>query len=62
METWMDATMLIEATMLSFLVALWIAWMSLRGLFQLMPAKRLESVSVLSVPRQSARAMGRQTA
>ncbi len=62
MGTWMDALMLIEATTLSFLVALWITWMTLSGLFQLLPAKRLKDVSVLSVPRQTAGSPRRQTA
>jgi hypothetical protein len=30
----------IEATLLSFGLALWITWMGLRGLFQLMPGRR----------------------
>ena len=38
METLMGGAMVIEATMLSFLVALWMAWMSLRGLFRMLPA------------------------
>ena len=46
MESWMSGAMLIEATMLSFLVALWIAWMSLRGPFRMLPATRLEAVPV----------------
>ena len=45
METWMSGVMLIEAVMLSFLVALWIAWVSLRGLFRMLPAR------VSSAPR-----------
>jgi hypothetical protein len=41
METWMSGAMLIEVTMLSFLLSLWMAWMSLRGLFRMLPARNL---------------------
>jgi hypothetical protein len=37
METFMNAAMVIEATLLSFLLALWMTWLALRGLFRLMP-------------------------
>jgi hypothetical protein len=37
METFMSWSTIIEATLLSFGFALWITWMGLRGLFQLMP-------------------------
>ena len=40
METWMNGAVVIEAAMLSFLMALWISWMSLRGLFRLLPATK----------------------
>ena len=53
METWTGGAMLIEATMLSFLVALWISWMSLRGLFRMLPAARLDAVPIGSVARQT---------
>ena len=39
METFMSWSTVIEATLLSFGLALWIAWMGLRGLFQLMPGR-----------------------
>jgi hypothetical protein len=48
METWMSGAILVEATMLSFLMALWIAWMSLRGLFRMLPATRLNAVPIRS--------------
>jgi len=38
MDTWMNDAMVIQATLLSFLVALGIARMSLRGLFRMLPA------------------------
>ena len=38
METFMSGAMVIEAVLLSFLLALWMAWLGLRGLFRLMPA------------------------
>lgn len=42
MEKWMGGAMLIEATLLSFGLALWLSWMVLRGLFRLMPATRMQ--------------------
>jgi hypothetical protein len=39
METLMNGTIVLEAALISFLLALWMAWMGLRGLFRLMPAK-----------------------
>ncbi len=62
METWMSATVLIEATMLSFLVALWIAWMSLRGLFWMMPGTRLAPAPIRPPARQTGRIPARHTA
>jgi hypothetical protein len=38
METFMNGAIVIEGTLLSFLVALWMTWLGLRGLFRLMPA------------------------
>ena len=38
MGTFMSGAMLIEGALLSFLVALWMTWLGLRGLFRLMPA------------------------
>jgi hypothetical protein len=37
METFMSGAMVIEAALLSFLLALWMTWLGLRGLFRLMP-------------------------
>jgi len=37
METFMSGAMVIEGALLSFLLALWMTWMGLRGLFRLMP-------------------------
>jgi hypothetical protein len=38
METFISGAMVIEGALLSFLVALWMTWLGLRGLFRLMPA------------------------
>ena len=38
METFMGGAMVVEAGLLSILLALWMTWMGLRGLFRLMPA------------------------
>ena len=39
METFMGAVMVIEAALLSSLLAVWMTWLALRGLFELMPDK-----------------------
>ena len=39
METFMGTVMVIEAALLSSLLAIWMTWLALRGLFELMPAK-----------------------
>jgi len=38
METFMSGAMVVEGALLSFLLALWMTWLGLRGLFRLMPA------------------------
>jgi hypothetical protein len=62
METWMSGAILIEAMLLSFLVALWIAWMSLRGLFRMLPATRLNAVRVRSAAHLRTGPMDRHSA
>jgi len=62
METWMSGAILIEATLLSFLMALWIAWMSLRGLFRMLPATRLNAVPIRSAAQLRTGAMDRHSA
>jgi len=37
METFMSGAIVVEGALLSFLLALWMTWMGLRGLFRLMP-------------------------
>lgn len=37
METFMNGATVVEGALLSFLLALWMSWMGLRGLFRLMP-------------------------
>ena len=39
METFMGAVIVIEAALLSSLLAVWMTWLALRGLFELMPAR-----------------------
>jgi hypothetical protein len=62
METWMSGTMVIEAAMFSFLMALWIAWMSLRGLFRMLPAIRLNAIPIRSAAERVTGSMGRRAA
>ena len=38
METLMNGAMVVEGALLSFLLALWMTWLGLNGLFRLMPA------------------------
>jgi len=38
METFMNGAMVVEGALLSFLLALWMTWLGLNGLFRLMPA------------------------
>jgi hypothetical protein len=61
MEPWMSAAMVVEATMLSFLIALWISWMSLRGLFRLLPVTKPNAIPIRAVA-QRARSMDRHAA
>jgi hypothetical protein len=62
MESLMSVAMLIYATILAFLLALWIAWMSLRGLFRMLPATGLNAVPIRTVAHRSRGAIGRHTA
>jgi hypothetical protein len=39
MEAFIGGAMMMETALLSFLLALWISWLGMRGLFRLMPAK-----------------------
>ena len=52
METFMNVMVLIETTLLSVLLAVWVAWMGLRGLFQLMPGGKLETVPIRFMSRR----------
>ena len=62
METFMDGATLIEATLLSFLLALWITRLGLRGLFRLMSATRPDAASIRLAVRRAAGAPGRNVA
>ena len=62
METWMSAAMVVEATMLSFLMALWISWMSLRGLFRLLPGAKLNAIPIRSAAHRAPGSMDRHAA
>jgi hypothetical protein len=50
METFMNGAMMVEAAMLSILLALWMTWMCLSGLFRLLPIR-----ARLAQPCQAAR-------
>ena len=59
METWMSVAMVIEAAMVSFLMALWIAWMGLRGLFRLLPVAKLNAIPIRAAAQRPPRSMDR---
>jgi hypothetical protein len=46
MQNFMNLAVLIETTLVSFVVALCVAWMGLRGLFQLLPGAKLHGTPV----------------
>jgi hypothetical protein len=48
METFMGAVMVIEAALLSSLLAVWMTWLALRGLFELMPAAGRHALPIRS--------------
>ena len=57
MQALMGGVMLIEATVFAFLLALWLSWMALRGLFRMMPlSPRPQGVPVRPAQRTSSRA------
>jgi hypothetical protein len=58
MESFMNRAVLIETTLLSFLLALWTTWIGLRGLFRLMPGAKLEVVPIRVAARRDAEASG----
>jgi len=62
MDTFMNGAMLVEATLMSILLALWFTWIGLRGLFRLMPGARLEAVPIRFEVRRGQEASGRHTA
>lgn len=62
METWMSGAMVVEATMLSFLMALWISWMSLRGLFRLLPGAKLHAIPIRADVQRAPQSMDRDAA
>jgi hypothetical protein len=62
METLMSVAMLIYATILAFLLALWIAWMSLRGLFRMLPATKLNAVPIRSAAQRGTGTISRRAA
>jgi hypothetical protein len=52
METFMSEAIILEALLASCLLALWITWLALRGLFLLMPAKTQIVPPVRSLPNR----------
>jgi hypothetical protein len=50
METFMNGAVVIEGAMLSFLLALWMTWIGLRGLFRLMPVTSSQAASRIVQP------------
>jgi hypothetical protein len=58
MEAFMNGAVLIETMLLSVLLALWVTWIGLRGLFRLLPGAKLEVVPIRSAGRRSVEASG----
>jgi hypothetical protein len=54
MESFMNGTMLIEATLLSFLLALWMTWLGLNGLFRLLPVMSQSAAPIKFAANQRA--------
>ena len=52
MESFLNAAVLMESALLSFLLALGVVWLGLRGLFQLMPGGKLETVPIRFMSRR----------
>jgi hypothetical protein len=50
MENFISGAMVIEGALLSFLLALWMTWLGLRGLFRLMPVTIRPAVSRIVQP------------
>jgi hypothetical protein len=62
MEALMNGAMLVEATVLSFVMALGVSWLCLRGLFRLMPGAQLEAVPIRLGAARGAGASNRNAA
>jgi hypothetical protein len=62
MKSFMSVTFLFEVAFLSFLLALWITWWGLRGLFRLLPITSRSVASVRYVANQRPRNRARQAA
>jgi hypothetical protein len=62
MGSFMNGAILVEATLVAFLLALWVTWIGLRGLFRLMPGERLEAVPIRLTARHGAGASGSHAA
>ena len=52
METFMGTAVVIEAMLVSILLAVWVTWMGLRGLFRMMPALSRSAVAMGLVTHQ----------
>jgi hypothetical protein len=62
MESFVGGAILIEAGFLSFLLALWITWMGLNGVFRLLPATSRKASSIRFVSNQRASSRSRHAA
>jgi hypothetical protein len=43
MQNWMEVAIVVETTLIAFLLSLWLAAMALRGLFHMMPIARVQA-------------------
>ena len=53
MEAFLNGAILIEVTLMSFFLALWITWISLRGLFRFLPGTKLAAVPIRASARHT---------
>jgi hypothetical protein len=58
MENFMGGAVVTEATLASFLLALWITWLVLRGFFRLIPAVNRATARAQHFPNMAAKSGG----
>jgi|GEM_PF-2146033 len=62
MESFVNAAMLIEVTLLSFLMALWMTWLGLSCLFRMVPSASRDAAPIKFVANQRVGSRSRHAA